>query len=122
MRRILIVEDDDLLREMYELVLTAHPFLIDTAENGKAALELVGQNTYDLIILDLMMPVLDGVGFLRLYSQNPSPSTRIVVLSNLSSGHELDQAMALGAHRNELKANVSPKQLVALIRYELEAN
>lgn len=122
MRRILVVEDDDILREMYELVLAAHPFLTDTAENGKIALNFVSQNTYDLILLDLMMPVLDGVGFLKAYSQNPSPSTRIIVLSNLSSGRELDEAMALGAHRNELKANVSPKQLVALIRYELEAN
>ena len=121
MRRILVVEDEDLLREMYELVLSAQAFIIDTAENGQVALDLVRKNTYDLILLDLMMPVLDGVGFLRQFQEIAPPPTRIIVLSNISHGRQLDAAMLLGAHRKELKANVSPKQLVALVRRELEA-
>jgi CheY-like chemotaxis protein len=122
MRRILVVEDEPVLREVYELVLGSEPFIVNLAENGQVALELCRQNTYDLILLDLMMPVLDGVGFLRAYAHQAPPTTRIIVLSNLSSGQALEEAIKLGAHRTELKANISPKQLSALVRYELDAS
>lgn len=121
MRKILVVEDEPVLREMYEVILSTQPYLVDLAEHGQVALHKCRENTYDLILLDLMMPVVDGVGFLKSFlPQNPG-GTKVIVLSNLSSGKELETAMALGAHRNALKADMSPKELIALIRYELEA-
>lgn len=122
MRRILVVEDEDMLRDVYHMVLSTEPFIVDIAENGAKALELCQAHAYDLILLDLMMPVLDGVGFLRAYNAGEdSSAARVIILSNLSSGRELEEALKLGALRSELKANLSPKQLVALVRYELEA-
>ncbi len=66
-------------------------FSVTSAENGMVALELLKTKKYDLILLDIMMTVLDGIGFLKkakLYET--MPHIRIVVFSNLSSGKEVD--------------------------------
>jgi DNA-binding response OmpR family regulator len=120
-RRVLLVEDEELLREAYQHILSTEPYDIDTAPNGKDALELCKQKSYDLILLDLMMPVVDGVEFLKKYSKKHDTHARIIILSNLSSGSELNKAMSLGAHKSVLKAELSPRQLLATIRYEVEA-
>jgi DNA-binding response OmpR family regulator len=121
MRKILIVEDEELIREMYDLALSTQPFQVELAENGQIALEKCQNTEFDLILLDLMMPVLDGIGFLRKFLPTAPPNTRLIVMSNLSSGNEFDIATALGVHRTALKANISPRELVAMVRYELEA-
>ena len=66
MSKILLVEDEKILRDAYAILLGSQSeYSVDTATNGKEALELCKQNKYDLILLDLMMPVLDGMGFLK---------------------------------------------------------
>jgi CheY-like chemotaxis protein len=121
MRKILFVEDEDILRETFSLLMSTQPYSVDIAENGQAALEFCADTTYDLILLDLMMPVLDGVGFLQQFMTDKPERTKVIVMSNLSSGQELDEAMKLGAERNLLKASLSPREILAAIKYELEA-
>lgn len=121
MRRILLVEDEDMLREVYALILLSEAYGLDIATNGREALDLCAQKSYDLILLDLMMPRLDGLGFLREFTQPTDRRTKIIVLSNLSAGKELTEALSLGAHKSVLKASLSPRQLLATVRYELEA-
>jgi DNA-binding response OmpR family regulator len=116
MRKILLVEDEDLLRESYALIIGSEPYDLDIAQNGQDALERCAKKQYDLILLDLMMPVLDGVGFLREFD---NPETKIIILSNLSAGAELEEALKLGAQTNLLKASLSPRELLARIRYEV---
>ena len=122
MRKILLVEDEPQLRDVYTIILSTGPYEISVAHNGKEALALCGETRFDLILLDLMMPVLDGVGFLKSYGDNTGnlPS-KVIVLSNLSSGQELMDAISLGAHKSVLKASLSPSQLLSVVRYELEA-
>ncbi|HRJ05961.1 MAG TPA: response regulator [Candidatus Saccharibacteria bacterium] len=119
MHKILIVEDEDILREAYYATLSSQGYQCDVAENGKVALEKCQTTTYDLILLDLMMPVMSGVKFLEKFMPNVPDGTEVVVLSNLSSGVELEQAMDLGVYRCLLKSDVSPKELVAAVRNEL---
>lgn len=121
MYRILLVEDEKILRDAYTILLGAQDeWELDTATNGQEALELAGKSTYDLILLDLMMPVLDGVGFLEKASlKETSPSTKVIILSNLSSGEEPLRALELGAHRHEVKSNLAPNEVLAMIREEL---
>jgi DNA-binding response OmpR family regulator len=88
MRKILVVEDEPLLRETYEMILSTQPYLVETAENGKVALEKCKSEEYDLILLDLMMPIIDGVEFMEHFMPQASPRTRVIVMSNLSSGDE----------------------------------
>jgi DNA-binding response OmpR family regulator len=63
-----------------------------------------------------MMPVLDGVGFLEQFDR---PETKIIILSNLSYGEALDQALKLGADSNIVKASLSPRELISKVRYEV---
>jgi DNA-binding response OmpR family regulator len=116
MRKILLVEDDDLLRESYEMIISTEPYDIDVATNGKEALEKCEVKNYDLILLDLMMPVLDGIGFLERFDK---PNTRIIILSNLSAGPILEKALQLGAEANIVKSSMSPRELLSKIRYEI---
>lgn len=121
MRSILIVEDEPVLRETYELILSTEPYTIHTATNGAQALKLCQANNYDLVLLDLMMPVMDGVGFLENYSKSGHELPRVIILSNLSAGNELAKSLQLGATKNFVKADLSPKQLITMVRYELQS-
>jgi DNA-binding response OmpR family regulator len=116
MRKILIVEDEDLLRESYRIIISTEPYDVDIAKNGQEALDMCATKTYDLILLDLMMPVLDGLGFLERFDNH---ATKIIILSNLSSGEVLEQALKLGAESNVVKATLSPRELLSKVRYEV---
>jgi DNA-binding response OmpR family regulator len=118
MRKILIVEDEDVLRESYEMIISTEPYQIDVAKNGQEALDKCKGMKYDLILLDLMMPVLDGVGFLERFDDE---ETKIIILSNLSSGDELEKALRMGAQANIVKASLSPRELLSRVRYEIAA-
>jgi DNA-binding response OmpR family regulator len=122
MRKILIVEDEPLLRETYQLILSTQPFTIHTAENGKVALEKCAQEEYDLILLDLMMPLVNGVEFMEKFMPGAPSKTRVIIMSNLSAGTELERAMQLGAVQSALKASLGPKDLISMVRYDLEAS
>jgi DNA-binding response OmpR family regulator len=122
MRKILIVEDEDILRETYEMILSTQPYIVDSAENGKIALEKCETSTYDLILLDIMMPVMNGVDFLKHFTPEKHSKTRVIMLTNLSSGEELDTTLTLGVSRRALKSDLSPRQLLSLVRYEIEAS
>ncbi len=122
MPKILLVEDEKILRDAYTILLNASDnYQVDTATNGKEALELCQQNTYDLILLDLMMPVLDGMGFLRQATlAAKSPKTRIVIMSNLSGGKEVMEALQLGAHRHVVKSDLGPADVITIVENELK--
>ena len=121
MADILLVEDDYTLRDAYAILLQAHDFALDVAANGQQALDLCKKNTYRVILLDLMMPVLDGAGFLeQALLHKTAPQTRVVLLSNLSSGENLGRALKLGAHRHVVKSDLAPDEVIALIREELQ--
>lgn len=121
MRRVLVVEDDPILRDVYQTILATQPYICDIATNGQEALEKCRNNSYDLILLDLMMPVMNGVDFLESYEDIEAMKSKIIILSSLSSGKELERARELGVHKSLVKSDVSPTQLVNTIRYDIEA-
>jgi len=121
MPKILLVEDEKILRDAYTILITAQSdFVLDVASNGQEALELCTKNSYDIILLDLMMPIVDGVGFLEGANlKTTAPHTRVIVMSNLSSGEGLIRAIELGAHRHAVKSDLSPSEVLAVIKEEL---
>lgn len=121
MRRVLVVEDDPILRDVYQTILATQPYICDIATNGQEALEKCRNNSYDLILLDLMMPVMNGVDFLESYEDIEAMKSKIIILSSLSSGKELERARELGVHKSLVKSDVSPTQLINTIRYDIEA-
>ena len=79
--RILIVEDDDNIRDLVDLVLSGAGYEVVSAPDGQAALQAIGQARPDLVLLDMRMPVMDGWEFARQYRAQPAPHAPIVVLT-----------------------------------------
>jgi CheY-like chemotaxis protein len=120
MAKILIVEDEKLLNEAYELVLTKEGHDVAAAFNGEEALKLFDEHQPDLILLDLRMPRMDGVEFLKnLEKQGKHPDLSVIVFSNYDEQKEIDEAFKHGATRYILKAWSSPKELVKVVQETL---
>jgi two-component system response regulator PilR (NtrC family) len=121
MAKILIVEDEKVLNEAYELVLKKEGYVVSCAFNGEEALAYVKKDKFDLILLDLRMPKIDGVEFLKRSDPTKNfPSTKIIVFSNYDDQKEVDDAIKHGATRYILKAWSSPNELVKIVRESLE--
>jgi CheY-like chemotaxis protein len=120
MRKILLVEDEPILRETYEMILSTQPYLCDFAENGKVALQMCKNKKYDLILLDIMMPEMNGIEFLEHVENIDDIKSKVIVMSNLSAGKEISRARELGVRNSILKADTSPKQLISIVRYHLD--
>lgn len=81
-KRVLIVDDDDAIRTMVERVLRRARFDVDSARDGCEAIEKLARNDYGAILLDLMMPRLDGLGVLQFLEENrPELSEAVIVMS-----------------------------------------
>jgi CheY-like chemotaxis protein len=114
---IMIVEDETALNEAYQLVLQQAGYQVASAFNGQEALDIATKNEPDLILLDLRMPVMDGVGFLQHYDlPNKHPNVKVIVFSNYDMQKEIDEAYQLGATRYILKAWASPKELLQVVK------
>lgn len=115
--QVLIIEDEQLLNEAYARVLSAANIALLRAYNGKEALDILKDQRPDIILLDLRMPVMDGIEFLKeLKPKQNLPETKIIVFSNYDDQHEIDEAFSLGAMHYMLKAWATPDELVKLIR------
>lgn len=114
---ILIVEDDQTLNDAYALILSkANRYEVRRAYDGKEALETIATHgDPDVILLDLRMPVLDGIGFLHQYHPKEHPDTTVVVFSNYDAHKDIDEAYSLGVERYVLKARAAPNDLLHLI-------
>lgn len=85
---ILVVDDDDAIRTMVERVLRREQFEVEGARDGYEAIEKLTRNDYGTILLDLMMPRVDGHGVLRFLEQNPKPPRVIVMTANMQGGSD----------------------------------
>ncbi len=114
---VLIVEDEPALNAAYAAILKAESVNVDTSFNGEEALTKVHTHMPDIILLDLRMPIMDGLEFLRRFSDVPNhEKSKIILFSNFDEQKDIDKAFDLGANRYMLKAWVSPKELIKLIK------
>ena len=98
-KKITVIEDDEILLKAINIELLSSGFEVFSATNGEAGLELIKSKKPDLIILDLVMPKMDGFEVLKLLQNNKKlDKIPVIVLSNLSQKEEVDKAMALGAN------------------------
>lgn len=81
-QRILVVDDDDAIRTMVERVLRRERYQVESARDGFEAIEKLSKNDYTTVLLDLMMPRVDGHGVLRyLQQERPAPPPRVIVMT-----------------------------------------
>jgi CheY-like chemotaxis protein len=115
--KILVVEDEKVLNSAYQTILEKTGHEVEVAFDGKEALSTLGQFEPDVILLDLKMPNLDGLGFLRAYEKvAPKKRSKIVLFSNYDLQKEIDEAFNLGVDKYVLKAWASPKDLLKIIQ------
>ena len=120
-RRILLVEDDRFLRRAAEASLKRKGFTVQVAGDGEEALKLAAAGSFDLILLDLILPKLPGFEVLRtLKSQRDTAPIPVIVLSNLGQDYDVQQAMDLGAHSYFVKANLSLDELARRVDEALQ--
>ena len=119
-KSILIVEDEPELAEIYQTLLEQADYDVRVAHNGKDALAMANATPPHMILLDLRMPVMDGVGFLEQFDlKNKHPDVKVVVFSNYDMQDEIDDAYRLGADRYVLKAWASPRELLQIVKDSL---
>jgi CheY-like chemotaxis protein len=121
MATILVIDDEPIIRQLFQKVLEHEGHIILTAGNGREALEVMRQQVPDLILLDLMMPVMDGISFLRLLRRHIDWSeVPVVVMSAMADRHNISNAGSLGVRDYLLKAGFSLNVLRKRIRKYLE--
>jgi CheY-like chemotaxis protein len=121
-RRILLVEDDRFLRKAVETTLKQQGYTVITAADGEEALRVARSAPLDLILLDLIMPNLNGCQVLDALKRDP-PTAHIpvIILSNVGQDRDVQQAMEAGATAYFIKADLSLQALVQRVGEALAA-
>jgi len=114
---ILIIEDDKFLRELISRKLINENFKIDEAIDGEEGLKKLQEAKPDLILLDLILPGLDGFEVLERIKDDPSTSIiPVLILSNLGQRDEIERGLKLGAVDFLVKAHFTPEEIVGKIK------
>lgn len=117
MAKILLIEDDQFLRNALRVKLEKEEFEVLMAGHGQEALEVLAKNKPDLIVVDLVMPVMDGFDFLTaLKQQETMKDIPVIVASNLSQKEDLDKAKALGVNDFFVKSDMTMEDLLVKIK------
>jgi DNA-binding response OmpR family regulator len=120
---ILIVEDDRDLNNAYCIILGNAGHKIISAFDGKQALNKSKTFEPDLILLDLLMPVMGGLEFLRHYNlQSKHSKVKVLIFTNMENSPEVSEAYKLGAHRCIIKSWTAPNNLARVISEALEGD
>lgn len=122
MKKILIVDDDQNLREIYTDILTKEGYSIDQAKDGEEGYYALSRGGYDLILLDLILPKMDGLMILqKLRSEAPlKPNGPIIILSNIGQSTLNEKVLTLGAKESITKSDYTPDQIVAKVKNYLK--
>lgn len=122
MAKVLLIEDDPFIRSVYENILTKENYEVVLAKDGTEGLAIAKADEPDLIILDMLMPGLDGIEFLEKYNLKAKhPNVKVIVLSNMLIQDKVDRAIELGASNYKTKALFSPREMMDLVRDTLKS-
>ncbi len=120
MPRIAIIEDDQAIAQMYRFKFEAEGFEVQTAENGVLGLELSEKMKPDVILLDLMMPKMNGDEMLeKLRASEWGKKPKVIVLTNMGEQEIPQKVRDLGVSGIILKADMTPRQVADLVKKNL---
>lgn len=120
MNKVAIIEDDQVIAQMYRIKFENEGFQVETAENGQLGLELTEKMRPDIVLLDLMMPVMNGEEMLnKLRSSDWGKDTKVIILTNMGEQEVPDGIRELGVDAFILKADMTPRQVTELVKKEL---
>ena len=116
-KSILLVEDDPFLIDIYTTKLKESGFAVEVASDGESALRKIKEKEPPLVILDIVLPQLDGWEILRQIKSDPKlKNIKIIILSNLGQKEEVEKGVSLGATKYLIKAHYTPSQVVEEVK------
>lgn len=115
--KILIIDDDPFILDMYILKFKERGYDVDTARDGKSGLEKIESTKPDLVLLDIVMPMIDGFEILaELKKKKLEHRPKIVLLTNLGQKEDVERGIALGADDYIIKAHFTPTEVVEKVK------
>lgn len=118
--KITIIEDDQAICQMYRMKFEAEGYDVSVAENGQLGLELVKKVHPDIILLDLMMPVMTGDEMLKLLRKTDwGKDVKVIILTNVGEQELPAGVKELGVSAVILKADMTPRQVAELVKKQL---
>lgn len=122
MVKIAIIEDDLAIAQMYRLKFEAEGYKVEIAANGKLGLELCEEMQPDMILLDLMMPEMNGDEMLeKMRKADWGKKPQVIILTNVSEQEAPDRLKDLGVVDYVVKAEMTPSQVAAMVKEKLSA-
>lgn len=115
--KVLLVEDEEFIRDLFKRQLDLSGFTTDAFGTGNDGLAALGKNAYDLVLLDIMLPDINGLQILQNIRQNPAnKAIAVVLLTNLGQDAVIKQGFELGADGYLVKAAYTPDQIVQEVK------
>lgn len=122
MTKIAIIEDDQAISQMYRIKFEAEGYDVETAENGKYGLELLEKMRPDIVLLDLMMPVMTGEEMLaKVREADWGKDMKVIILTNRGEQEIPPEVKLLNVTALILKADMTPRQVAELVKAKLAA-
>lgn len=119
-QKVAIVEDDQAIAMMYRMKFEADGYIVETAGNGILGLALIEEMKPDIILLDLMMPEMNGDEMLTKLRDTPwGKNIKVVILTNSGEEAAPPELKKLGIRRYVVKAEMTPRQVAELVKTEL---
>ncbi len=119
--KILIIEDDTFIADMYETKFKMSGFEVVRAENGVKGIKAAKENNPDVIVLDIVMPQMDGFEVLKAIKEDSKiKDIPIIFLTNLGQRENIDEGLKLGADDYIIKAHFTPDEVVGKVEKVLK--
>jgi DNA-binding response OmpR family regulator len=118
--KVAIIEDDLAISQMYRLKFEAEGYSVETAENGELGFELIDEMRPDIILLDLMMPIMTGEEMLKkLRATKWGANIKVIILTNRGEQEISPDVKKLGVSALILKADMTPRQVAEVVKTKL---
>lgn len=120
MVKIAIIEDDQAISQMYRIKFETEGYEVETAPNGKVGLELLEQMRPDIVLLDIMMPEMNGDEVLqKIRATNWGKDTKVIILTNMGEQEAPASLKTLGVSAFIVKAEMTPRQVAEKVKKHL---
>ena len=114
---VLIIEDDSYISDMYRIKLESEDFEVIITGDGMAGIKVLEKRRPDIVLLDVVMPKIDGFNVLKIIKKNPElKEIPIVLLTNLSQKENVEKGFELGADSYIIKAHFTPSEVIEKIK------